>query len=515
VERPGKAATVTVCDVLEGPIVRLKDGSVMQFYNEEQARQHLTQVDSVLFLGDILFNYGDFSENGQMLVPAGYCSEWWALEVETKLKERHQDNTFEKGARQLQIEKERLKSLLEDYFYTYPTFEEAVNISKELNIPFHPYYTFYWKLISSNSFLTFFNWLKEGKIKRDLKGVSKIILPYSEKNILYSEGKKVLDEAGIAHLIVNKDNLVIQEKEAKCLALHLNIFTQEQLLNVSFDGRGEGQTALDIINEVSSVVLRDKAGTFIGARMGRPEKAKMREMTGSPQVMFPVGEEGDRLRSFQSAMGAGKIKSVFPLFYCTSCSTETIYSKCERCGKESIKKYHCRVCGNLETDTCRHGKAVPYKNQEIDINHYFSSAKELVGMKTHPDLIKGIRGTSNKNHIVEHLAKGLLRAKHNIYVNKEGTTRYDCTELPLTHFKPKEVKTSVAKLKALGYIVDIYGKELVDDNQILELKVQDVILPGFGSIEESSPQVLSRVANFIDDLLVNFYKLESYYNIKK
>ncbi len=516
VERPGKAATVTVCDVLEGPIVKLKDGSVMQFYTDEQARQHLTQVDIVLFLGDILFNYGDFSENGQMLVPAGYCPEWWALEVETTLKKLYAEQTFEKGVIQLQIEKERLEMLLQDYFYTYPSFEEAVAISKELNVPFHPDYTFYWKLISYESFIQFINWLKTGKLKRDLKGITKIILPYFEKNKLDVEGKKVLDEAGIAHLIVNKDNLVIEEKEAKCLGLHLNIFTQEQLLNISFsDLEAEGQTALDIINKVSSVRLRDKAGTFIGARMGRPEKAKMREMTGSPQVMFPVGEEGDRLRSFQSAMEAGKIKSQFPLFYCTACNTETIYSKCERCGGVNIKKYHCRVCGNLDTDTCRHGKAVAYKNQEIDIKYYFLKAKELVGMKTHPDLVKGIRGTSNKEHIVEHLAKGLLRAKHSICVNKEGTTRYDCTELPLTHFKPKEIKTSVMRLRELGYVTDIQGKDLVNDNQVLELKVQDVILPGYGSLDESAPKVLSRVANFIDDLLINFYKLEPYYNIKK
>ncbi len=51
-----------------------------------------------------------------------------------------------------------------------------------------------------------------------------------------------------------------------------------------------------------------------------------------------------------------------------------------------------------------------------------------------PDLIKGVRGTSNKDHIPEHLIKGILRAEHDIYVNKDGTTRYDMTQLPITHF---------------------------------------------------------------------------------
>ena len=73
VERPGKAATVTVCEVLEGPIVRLNDGSVLQLRTEEEAKQHIPEIEEILFLGDILFNYGDFSENGHSLVPVGYC----------------------------------------------------------------------------------------------------------------------------------------------------------------------------------------------------------------------------------------------------------------------------------------------------------------------------------------------------------------------------------------------------------------------------------------------------------
>ena len=58
---------------------------------------------------------------------------------------------------------------------------------------------------------------------------------------------------------------------------------------------------------------------------------------------------------------------------------------------------------------------------------------------------------------MEHLSKGILRAKHNIYVNKDGTTRYDGTEMPITHFKPREIKTSVERLKKLGYLIDVNG----------------------------------------------------------
>ena len=320
---------------------------------------------------------------------------------------------------------------------------------------------------------------------------------------------------GVAHQIINKDNLVLARKEANILALCFDFKDQKGMESINLTPEAVAKKeGLEIINSLSSISIKDKAGTFIGARMGRPEKAKMRSLTGSPQVMFPVGEEGDRLRSFQSALLAGKIRSAFPNFYCLKCQKEMIYPLCEECGEKCEKRYYCRFCGDLNKDSCRHGKANAYKQKDLDIAYYFEKAKARIGEKLHPDLIKGVRGTSNKGHITEHLAKGILRAKHDLYVNKDGTTRYDCTEMPITHFKPKEIKTSIAKLKELGYDLDFKGKELVEENQILELKPQDIILPGFDSLDDSAPKVLTRVANFIDELLVKFYGLEPFYNLK-
>ena len=36
------------------------------------------------------------------------------------------------------------------------------------------------------------------------------------------------------------------------------------------------------LSELSEFKIKDRGGTAIGARMGRPEKAKMREMKWSP-----------------------------------------------------------------------------------------------------------------------------------------------------------------------------------------------------------------------------------------
>ncbi len=474
-ERPGKAATVTICDTLEGPIVRLDEGTVLQFKTEAEAKQHFSHIDSILFLGDILFNYGDFSENGQDLVPPGYCPEWWALEWEKALKEQYPENHLTKAAEVLGLEETKVKEYLEKPLLFYPSLQEALKISNYFSIPLHPEYTFYWKLITGLELNDLLAWLKEGKVKLDStfldpKPIDKILLPYSNKNEIHLKGKKALEELGLTHQVINKDNILIEKNQAQVLALALGFKDQksleekELLLELI-----QEKDALEVVNIISPVKFRDKAGTFVGARMGRPEKAKMREMIGSPQVMFPVGEEGDRFRSFQSALEAKKINSNFPTYYCEKCQKDMIYRRCEECGSLCQKRYHCRTCGDLDKEECRHGTARPYKVQDIDIKYYFEKAMSRLGEKISPDLIKGIRGTSNKGHLVEHLAKGILRAKHSIYVNKDGTTRYDCTELPLTHFKPKEVKTSVTKLRQLGYVKDINGKELENEDQLLEI----------------------------------------------
>ena len=515
VERPRKGATTTVCDTLEGPIVRLNDGSVTHLKSEQGAKEVISAIEEIIFLGDILFTYGDFSESGHSLVPVGYCEEWWALELEKSLLTRFEKDSIKKASEQITIDEKRLSELIDQPLFNIPDWKETLELSKKFDIPLHPSYTFYWKLVKGKDLLLLKGWFTEGKVKVDESGISKIILPFYQDQELHIKSKKVLDHLGVPHKVINKENIVLEKKEANIFAFCFDFSDQKGLESIKLsDSTIADKDGLEIVNYLASVKIRDKAGTFIGARMGRPEKAKMRHMTGSPQVMFPVGEEGDRLRSFQSALKAGKIRSAFPLFFCVKCNKDMIYSLCEECGAECTKKYHCRFCGDLEKEQCRHGNSNAYKTQDLDIAYYFEKAKKRLGEKLHPDLIKGVKGTSNKKHIVEHLAKGILRAKHEVYVNKDGTIRYDATELPLTHFKPKEIKTSVEKLKQLGYEKDIYGKSLVSNEQILEIKPQDIVLPGFDSLDESAPKVLTRVARFIDELLVKFYRLEPFYNVQ-
>ena len=250
--------------------------------------------------------------------------------------------------------------------------------------------------------------------------------------------------------------------------------------------------------------------------MGRPEKAKMRKLQGSPQVLFPVGKEGGRLRCFQAALDEGVIKSEFPIYHCSKCDRQTVYAVCEECDKKTKRKYNCKICGLIDTPNCKtHGEAEKYTTRDIDIKHHFNKALSKLNDRTYPDLIKGVRGTSNKEHLPEHLVKGIVRAKHEIYVNKDGSTRYDMTQMPLTHFKPKEIQTSVEKQKELGYLKDINGKPLENDNKILEIMPQDTVLPACEeSPDEGCDTILYRVANVVDELLVSLYDQEPFYKLK-
>jgi len=79
-----------------------------------------------------------------------------------------------------------------------------------------------------------------------------------------------------------------------------------------------------MVNKVSKVIIRDKVGTYIGVRMGRPEKAKIRELKGSIMVLFPVGEEGGRMRNLLESMKYQKIVSDLIAYYCPNCKYMSI-----------------------------------------------------------------------------------------------------------------------------------------------------------------------------------------------
>ena len=60
--------------------------------------------------------------------------------------------------------------------------------------------------------------------------------------------------------------------------------------------------SLKIVNNLSKIIVKDKAPVHVGARMGRPEKAKERKM--SPYVPFPLEKIYDALNEAEDQNSA-------------------------------------------------------------------------------------------------------------------------------------------------------------------------------------------------------------------
>lgn len=497
-ERPGKAAAITVCDSIEPPIVKLLDGSVVRL---EHADKHIEGIAEIIYLGDMLISYGDFYDRAHPLIPAGYCEEWYSQEFEVACKEKFNTTDPEILSSELGVSPKIIEGILKSPLAKYPNAKESIMLSMNLGVPLHPRFTPYFSQIAPHDLNDLNSWLQKGKLHFEGNSLEKIVLPMDHS-------KRYLEILGVQHKVISGEKIVVEKDEANVLFVLFRLGDEKKELP-KFDD------PVELINSFSPVKVRDKAGTFIGARMGRPEKSKMRKLTGSPQTLFPVGNEGGRMRSFHEALSRGKIKSSFPLFYCASCQKDSIYRICINCRNKCEQRYYCRTCGVTAKRTCQHGVGAPFSEREIQIKQYFDSALSNCGTGGYPDLIKGVRGTSNKNHVVENLTKGVLRAKHDLYVNKDGTIRYDMSELPITHFTPKEIGTSITKMVELGYVLDIHGENLTDENQMLEIFPQDIILPnGEELTEESAGNALVRICQFIDDLLVNLYGQEQFYKVK-
>jgi len=503
VEKPTKGCIITSCDDIDGPIVKMKNGSVKRVKTLEEARKLYKEVGEIIYLGDILFPLGDVINRNFELLNAGYVEEWWEAELRKKLDVTGED--FENVCR--------------SKFNV--SFEEAVKISEKYSIPFHPRHIFYWTQVSAEDFFWLMDWLQNG-VWRGNKEKGKLVLPYSKfVQEKFKKGKRALELLGVEHEVV-MDNVVLSD-DAKSFLMNLGIekfeegFILKEISNrIISDNKGKGDV-LEIVNNLCNFKIKDKAGTWIGARMGRPEKAKLRKLTGSPSVLFPIGEEGGRFRSVQEAVKVGYVRSDFPVYKC-GCGNETIYKLCEKCGEETKKMYWCNECRELSASKCKeHEKVRSYYRRKIDTKHFFEKAIEHLGIEKFevPELVKGVRGTSSEEHDFENLAKGILRSKHNLCVNKDGTVRYDGTEIAITHFKPKEIRTSVKKLKEMGYIRDIYGKDLEVDDQILEIMPHDILLPSCPvTQDEKGDDVFLNITKFVDEELEKFYKMPKYYNLQ-
>jgi len=496
-ELPGKGGIVVPVDTIECPIVRLSDGSIVRV-SVESFGVIKDKIEKILFLGDILISFGDFLYNSKLLVPSGYVEEWWAEDLRNAVVEKVNGN-FERVSEALNIAAERLEAFVEDPFINKPNIKETIALSSMLHIPLHPAFTFFWSNLSSTEELKLLrNWLLNCEIQTEGGNVRKIV---GETDVSV---KHALEMICLPHKMLD-GKIIVADEDAYAFAFCLGHGTSCNI-DVSCP-----KTVLETLRSLSGVQVREKAPTLIGARMGRPEKAKRREMKPLVHVLFPVGLVGGSQRDM---VEAAKHEPTFVEVVrrkCPNCKTFTFRVKCPACSSETVLERSCPRCGKIlkedECPVCRI-PAKQFQKQVVNFKETLETTCGFLGVSM-PKVLKGVKGLTNETKTPEIVEKGVLRAKHELSVYKDGTIRFDATNAPLTHFRAAEIGVSVDSLRQLGYECDMNGVCLTDKNQVCELKVQDVVIP------LRSAKYFLGVANFTDELLVKVYGLPAYYNVKR
>jgi DNA polymerase II large subunit len=495
IELPGKGGVVMPVDSIEPPTVLLKDGSVTRVSRQNFA-QIKNKIGKILFLGDLLISFGDFLYNNKKLCPSGYTEEWWSEELKSLITKHFNDN-LEEAATTANVSAQRLGMFLSNPFYKKPNVKEAIEIAKKLNVPLHPLYSFFWSKITTQDLQKLHQWLLNSQVQKEGEQISKIT------GKLDIAVKEILEQLCLPHKIA-ENQMVIENDEAFVLATCLGLDLQTAKVDVM-------TSPFEALKSLSGITVRAEAPTTIGARMGRPEKAKRREMRPLVHFLFPVGLAGGSKRNLIVAAQKGAIHVDLVKRRCPKCQKLTFRTKCCSCHVETVLEKTCPRCGRkVDEDLCPYCKtpASGFQRQTLDLKTMISDACHELEINP-PELVKGVKGLTNEHKVAEIIEKGILRAKEDLSVYKDGTIRFDATNAPLTHFKPVEVKVSVEKLRQLGYTVDFQSKPLTSEEQICELKAQDVVIP------RKNATYFVRVAKFIDRLLERVYKLQRYYNVRQ
>ena len=489
IERPGKATQFFPCTSIDGPIVLLKNGDVKRIDSTDEALQVRQDVEKIIYLGDLLTTFGDFKKSAHPLIPVGYCEEWWQLELRKICEDKN--NLKKLGV----IDQEHLltaplsdiKNVDED---------TALKLSELLGVPLHPAYLHYYKALNLNEIKELQDFFNKGTVDNERKT---LLLDFT-----ISE-KKLIERIGLPHKVSNGKILITGFVDSI-----LKTFPPRK------DDAFDGESVLGYLSKVSGIIIRDKAGSFIGGRMGRPEQARPREMKGNPHVLLPIGLKGGSTRSINKAIDPmhnenGKVKVEIAQYICPKCKKISSSHTCELCNSQNNRLSYCKHCQkSVIGEKCFScgNKTVSYGEHEFNLTELMDKAKKNLNEQSIPELIKGVKGLISETKEIEPLEKGILRAKHDVHIFRDGTARFELLNAILTHFRPKELNLSVEKVISLGYTHDINNKPITDDNQIIEIYPQDIV------VNEACGDWLVRVSQFIDELLEKFYKLPRYYNAK-
>jgi len=488
-ERPGKGCIVTPCESIEPPVVKLDDGSVVIVETREMADELKGRVVKILMLGDILVSYGDFLKSNTLLFPAGYNEEWWYAELK-EAAQRGDKFNMPADPRKVPV-------------------EEAFSLMEKVGVPLHPKWTYYWNNITGKEVKELIEWLRKVELKYEW-------FTLKEMRLSYFPTKGILEKILMPHRM-EKETVILDSQHAFALTRSLGLTKMDRdHIDSVLKKINDEDNGLEAVNKVAGFKIMDKAGTWIGSKMGRPEKSRERHMKPLVHSLFPIANAGGKMRNVMKAYRDAKANKLkfdvnveIARMKCPLCGAVSFNRKCPSCGAGTNPERVCGKCGkvsNVELHACG-GRTNFYDRRPINVVKVVEDA--ISRCKQVPEDVKCVMGLMSERKIPEPLEKGILRAAHGVSVFKEGTCRFDATNAMITHFYPNEIGTSVAKLKTMGYVTDAYGKELTSEDQLVELMPHDMI------VSDHCLEYMSDVAAFIDDMLVKLYGMKPFYNLKE
>jgi len=519
IEKPGKGNCVVPVDSIDGSLVKLKNGDVVKINSVNEAKAVKNQIGEILFLGDMLVAFGEFLRNNQSLLPSAWCEEWW-IETIKNSNNFDENNPLLDSNPEITLEK---LGKLENREDSYISVIDAFEISKKYDVPLHPRYTYSYNDISLEDLNSLIKWINKYKDNFDkensvsgvgvgsgvgasvsgvgsgISGDSVNLNDISDNNSIQinngfeldlSFEKRILEVIGVPHRVKGR---IDKNDDTKIIIGYDDAYALIQTLSKEIDIetlKNPNITVIEAVNNISPVKIMNKAPVYIGTRVGRPEKSKERLMRPAPHVLFPIGNAGGNRRLVAEAAKKGRIPVEISRRICTNadCQLSSFQSLCPHCGAPT--------------------KIGAAGRKNINLSGMLRKASDNVGVRR-LDEIKGVVGMISESKLPEPLEKGVLRAKNEVFTFKDATIRHDSTDLPLTHFIPKEIGVSIEKLLEMGYENDAFGNPIESEEQVIELKVQDVV------ISNNCGEYLVNVAKFMDDLLDRFYSMDKFYNVNK
>jgi len=455
-EYPGKATAMAVCDTIDGPIVELADGTVAAVHDVDRARALRGQVRRIVDLGELLVSFGEFLENNRALVPGAYSLDWHAEEL-------------------------RAAGVEEAAGLDVDSYEEAARFARDHRVPLHPRWSLFWSDLTP----------------AEIRALAEFV----ERSGHWIDGsleipddplwRDPLARLGFLSSPTGADTRRGETDPSAALVGGLGLAPEGALLVRRTELDPVPLDPLEYVNRLSGICIRARAPSRVGARVGRPEKAYQRVMSPNVHGLFPVGSAGGSSRSVTEA-ARRTMREGTPVDLgvrsCPGCGRTTVWARCS-CGAHTIPT------DRVETEL-------------LPIARIWSDALARLHLGRVP-MVKGVKGLSSPGKCPEPIEKGILRASHAISVYQDGTARFDLTDLPLTHFRPREIGTGLARLRALGYTTDWSGAELTELDQLVELRPQDVI------VSRTCGEYLVHLAQFVDDELVRLYGLEPFYRAER